>query len=76
MEEYETLKRSIDKNIQEFAEFIVDTFGITNYYDLVDMIIDLHNFRARVYKQDRDLFFKIDNTLKEENQEWNILSWD
>lgn len=67
MEEYETLKRSIDKNIQEFAEFIVDTFGITNYYDLLDMIIDLHNFRAKVYKQDRVLYFKIDKALKEEN---------
>lgn len=67
MEEYETLKRSIDKNIQEFAEFIVDTFGITNYYDLVDMIIDLHNFRAKVYKQDRVLYFKIDKALKGEN---------
>lgn len=67
MGEYETLKRSIDKNIQEFAEFIVDTFGITNYYDLVDMIIDLHNFRAKVYKQDRILYFKIDKALKGEN---------
>lgn len=67
MEEYETLKRSIDKNIQEFAEFIVDTFGITNYYDLLDMIIDLHNFRAKVYKQDRVLYFKIDKALKGEN---------
>lgn len=67
MGEYETLKRSIDKNIQEFAEFIVDTFGITNYYDLLDMIIDLHNFRAKVYKQDRILYFKIDKALKGEN---------
>lgn len=67
MEEYETLKRSIDKNIQEFAEFIVDTFGITNYYDLLDMIIDLHNFRAKVYKQDRILYFKIDKALKGKN---------
>lgn len=67
MEEYETLQQSIDKNIQEFAEFIVDTFGITNYYDLLDMIIDLHNFRAKVYKQDRVLFFKIDKALKGEN---------
>lgn len=67
MEEYETLKRSIDKNIREFAEFIVDTFGITNYYDLLDMIIDLHNFRAKVYKQDRILYFKIDKALKGEN---------
>lgn len=67
MEEYETLKQSIDKNIQEFAEFIVDTFGITNYYDLLDMIIDLHNFRAKVYKQDRILYFKIDKALKGEN---------
>lgn len=67
MEEYETLKQSIYKNIQEFTEFIVDTFGITNYYDLVDMIIDLHNFRAKVYKQDRVLYFKIDKALKGEN---------
>ena len=67
MEEYEMLQQSIYKNMQEFTEFIVDTFGITNYYDLVDMIIDLHNFRAKVYKQDRNLFYKIDKALKGEN---------
>ena len=51
MEEYETLKNSIYKHIGEFSEFVVDNFGITNYYDLVDLIIDLHNFRAKMYKK-------------------------
>lgn len=68
MEEYETLKNSIYKNIGEFSEFVVDNFGITNYYDLVDLIIDLHNFRAKMYKKDKKLTMLVLKELESEDE--------
>jgi len=59
MENYEILEQNLMKNIQEFSEFIVDNFGITNYYDLVDLMIDLHNFKAKMYKRDKKLTMEI-----------------
>lgn len=69
MEEYETLKNSIYKNIQEFTEFVVDNFKVTNYYDLVDLMIDLHNFRAKMFKKDRNLAMMILEELEDEENE-------
>lgn len=59
MENYDILEQNLMKNIQEFSEFIVDNFGITNYYDLVDLMIDLHNFKAKMYKRDKQLTMEI-----------------
>ena len=64
MEDYDLLKNSIYKNIQEFTEFVVNEFNITNYYDLVEYIIDLHNFKAKVWKLDQELFIRTEKELK------------
>ena len=66
MEKYEILEQSIMKNIQELSEFIVDNFDITNYYDLVDLMIDLHNFKAKMYKRDKQLTMEILKELETE----------
>lgn len=65
MNKYEAVKNSILKNLGEFSEFVAD-LGITNYYDLVEYIIDLHNFRAKVYKQDEKLAKKIMKEIEKE----------
>lgn len=67
MEEYDLMEKSLMKNIQEFTEFIVDNLHITNYYDLVDRIIELNNFRARAYKKDKKLTLEIIKELEKEN---------
>ncbi len=67
MENYGILEQNLMKNIQEFSEFVVDNFGITNYYDLVDLMIDLHNFKAKMYKRDKKLTMEILNELGSEN---------
>lgn len=69
MDKSELMINSIYKNIQELAEFCAYDLGITNYYDLVDYIIDLHNFRARVYKENKPLAQKIIKELEEEDEE-------
>ena len=68
MNSYDTMYNSLLKNIQEFTEFCVDNFGCYGYYDLVDFMIDLYNFKASVYKEDRELFDKIEKELKESEE--------
>lgn len=65
MNKYEAVKNSILKNLGEFSEFVVD-LGITNFYDLVDYIIDLHNFRVKVYKENKSLATKIMKEIEKE----------
>ena len=52
-QKYEALKRSIDKNGQELTEFLADTFKVSNYYDLVEEIAKLYNFRAIAFKRNK-----------------------
>lgn len=63
MNSYETMEQSIMKNLQELSEFVVDEFGISNYYDLVDLLVDLYNFKVLVYKRNKELAKKIENDL-------------
>lgn len=65
MNKYEVVKNSILKNLGELSEFVAD-LGITNYYDLVDYIIDLHNFRAKVYKENKELATRISKAIEKE----------
>ena len=69
MEKYELMHNSIMHNIGELSEFLVDTFEITNYYDLVDFMIDLYNFRVKVFKQDKKLGIEIMKELESESEE-------
>jgi len=68
MNEYDIMKESIYKNIQELSEFLVDELKVNNYYDLIDTIIDLHNFRAIAYKYDKKLTEKIIKELESEEK--------
>ena len=63
MNNYEIMEKSIMKNLQELSEFVVDEFGISNYYDLVDLLVDLYNFKVLVYKRNKELAKKIENDL-------------
>ena len=38
MEDVDALEESIQKNITELCEYIVNFFDITNYYDLIDLL--------------------------------------
>ena len=68
MNEYDIMKESIYKNIQELSEFLVDELKVNNYYDLIDTIIYLHNFRAIAYKYDKKLTEKIIKELESEEK--------
>ena len=63
MNSYETMEQSIMKNLQELSEFVVDEFGISNYYDLVDLLVDLYNFKVLVYKRNKELAKEIEKDL-------------
>ena len=65
MTNYETMERSLMKNLQEFSEFAV-SFGVTNYYDLCDLMVDLWNFRSVTYQMDEKLANKITKKVKKE----------
>lgn len=65
MSNYETMERSLLKNIEEFSEFAV-SFGVTNYYDLCDLMTDLWNFRSVVYQMDEKLANKITKKIEKE----------
>lgn len=65
MNKYDLLYNSLQKNIQEFIEFIVDNFKITSYYNLTDLIVYLHNFMAKTYVKNKELAFEIEKELKE-----------
>ena len=65
MNNYEIMEKSIMKNLQELSEFVVDEFGISNYYDLVDLLVDLYNFKVLVYKRNKELAKKLKMIYKE-----------
>lgn len=66
---YEDVQRmiySLQKNIQEISEQLVYDFGVSNYYELIDLLIDLWNIRAKLKIKDFKLYETIINELKEE----------
>jgi hypothetical protein len=69
MEEYDLMEQSLLKNLQEFVEFVVYDLKITNYYDLVDYIVDLHNFKAKAYKKNKELTLEIIKEIEMESEE-------
>ena len=68
MNRYDIMYNSIQKNIQELCEFLVDEFDIVSYYDLIDYITDLYNFKVSVYKENKELALKISKELEREEQ--------
>lgn len=68
MNKYDICYNSLLKNIQELCEFLVDEFDIVSYYDLIDYIIDLHNFKVGVYKENKELALKILKEIESENK--------
>jgi len=68
MDNYETMENSMLKNIQEFCEDIVDQFGVTNYYELIDLIYDLWNFRALTKQLNPKLYKDIKEQIEKENE--------
>lgn len=64
IDNYEVMEESISKNIRELSEFFVDNFRITNFYDMLEYVIHLHNFKARVIKRDKELAKEIVRELK------------
>jgi hypothetical protein len=69
MDKYEVFKNSMLKNMQEFCEDIVDQFGVENYYDLIDLIYDLWNFRAITKQLNPRLYKDIQEQIEKENSE-------
>ena len=65
MNAYETMNNSILKNIQELSETLVDDFNVNNYYELNDLLYELWNLRAKLYKKDQKLYTEIVNELME-----------
>ena len=61
---YELMEQSILKNIQELSEEYVDNFHVTNYYELSDLITNLWNIRAKLYKKNKDLYEEIVKEIK------------
>jgi hypothetical protein len=57
------MNNSILKNIQELSETLVDDFYVNNYYELNDLLYELWNFRAKLYKKDQKLYTEIVNEL-------------
>lgn len=66
MENYERLKQSILKNIQELSEFLIDNFRIKNYYDLIDYLVNITNFKITLYNKNLKLAKIIEKEIKEE----------
>ena len=62
---YELMDQSISKNIQELTEFCVDNMHVSNYYDLIDLMIELWNIRAKLKKKNNKLFEEIKKELGE-----------
>jgi hypothetical protein len=69
MDKYEVFENSMLKNMQEFCEDIVDQFGVENYYDLIDLIYDLWNFRAITKQLNPRLYKDIQEQIEKENSE-------
>lgn len=68
MDNYEIMENSMLKNIQEFCEDIVDQFGVKNYYELIDLIYDLWNFRAITKQLNPKLYKDIKEQIEKENE--------
>ena len=68
MNSYDIMYNSIQKNIEELSEFLVDNFGLTGYYDFVDYMVNLYNFKVGVYKENKELATKIDKELESEDE--------
>ena len=66
MEEYELMENSILKNIQELSETCVSDFNISNYYDLVDLLYELWNIRAKLTQKNKELYKEIIKELESE----------
>ena len=62
---YELMENSIQKNIQELTEFCVDNMHVSNYYDLIDLMTELWNIRAKLKKKNNKLFEEIKKELGE-----------
>lgn len=65
MDNYELMENSVQKNIQELTEFCVDNMHVSNYYDLIDLMIELWNIRAKLKKKDNKLFEEIKKEIGE-----------
>ena len=68
MNSYDIMYNSLMKNIQELSEFCVDELGCTGYYDLVDKIIDLYNFKVLMFKEHRNVAEMVNNELESEER--------
>lgn len=68
MDESEIVKTSLLNNIQELSEFLAYDMHINSYYDLVDKLVNLHNFRAKVYKKDKSLYEEIKNEIEKSDE--------
>ena len=64
IDQVEVMEQSIDKNIRELCELLVYDLHIDNCYDLMDELVDLHNFRAKVYKKNKKLYEEIKKESK------------
>lgn len=71
MNNYELMKNSILKNLEELTEFCVDEFNITNYYDLTDFMIDLFNFKVITKNFHNNTYKKVIKHLEDINKEVN-----
>ena len=63
-EKVEIMEQSILKNIQELSEFLIYDLHIDNYYDLIEELVDLYNFRVKVYRKNKKLFEEISKELE------------
>lgn len=68
MNKYDVMYNSLQKNIQEFCEFCVDDLKTTGYYDLIDYITELHNFRAIMYQKDKEMTTSIWEQVLDEQE--------
>ena len=63
MNRYDIMYNSLEKNMQELCEFLVDEFDITGYYTLTDYMVRMHNFIALVYQKDKKLAKEIEKEV-------------
>lgn len=68
MNKYDICYNSLLKNIQEFCEFCVDDLKVSGYYDLVDYIIELVNFKATMYQENKELTLKVWEQVLDEQE--------
>lgn len=68
MNKYDVCYNSIQKNIQELCEFLVDDCKVSGYYDLVDYMIELINFKAIMYQENKELTQKVWERVLDEQE--------